>query len=178
MPKQINNIEYKNHYIKIYYDDKQSNNPVLSKLNKGIVGYLPYIENILKITLGNVILSEESIDLIQNGEDFISLPICLVELDDRYALTTNKINCSNLYGIIYNTKESLSCFYPENTEDNSKLSFEKEISLLSDFIEGRVYGYEIYDNKNTLIESCWGYIGTEENEIIKEAEEIIDKVYS
>lgn len=69
-------------------------------------------------------------------------------------------------------------FYPENTEDNSKLAFEKEISLLSDFIEGRVYGYEIYDNKNTLIESCWGYIGTEENEIIKEAEEVIDKVYS
>lgn len=177
-PLQINSVEYKNHNIKIYYDDKSSNNPALSKLNKGIIVYLPYIENILKITPGNMVLTEESIEKIQNNQEYISLPICLVEIDNRFALTTNKINCSSPYGIIYNTKENLLCYYPNDTENNAKKVFEKEVNLLSDFIEGKVYGYEIYNDKNSLVESCWGYIGVEESEIIEEAEEIIDKVYS
>lgn len=176
----ISKTNHKNFTVNIYYDNRDANNPVVNKLNKGIVGYLPYVENFLKINvLGNLALNEDAIKLIEESKDYVSLPVCLVETESGYGLSICRTDCQR-YGIIYNLKENLNIF--QNTEDDNYLwaeeVFTKEIKLFSDYVEGRVYGYEIINNKEVVIDSCWGYIGTNEKEVLEEAVKLIDNVYT
>lgn len=178
--KPISRTEYKNYNISVYYDDRDTNNPVLSRLNRGVIGYLPYVENLLKIKIfGNLVIGENTIETIEQDNDYVSLPICLVETEYGYGLSVCRIDCQR-YGIIYNSKENLDIF--QKTEENdyswAKNVFEKEVRLFSDYIEGRVYGYEITNEKDIVVDSCWGYIGVNDKELIEEAIKIIDKVYS
>jgi|694.fasta_scaffold16738_14 hypothetical protein len=176
----ISKTDYKNFNISVYYDNRDANNPVVNKLNKGIVGYLPYFENLLKINvLGNLALNEETISLIESDKNYISLPVCLVDTENGYGLSICRTDCQK-YGIIYNSKENLNIFH--KTEDDDYLwaegVFEKEIKLFSDYIEGRVYGYEITNDKTVVVDSCWGYIGANEKEVLEEAKKLIDNIYS
>lgn len=51
---------------------------------------------------------------------------------------------------------------------------ENEIKTYSDYVEGNVYGYEIYDG-DLFLDSCWGYIGDYDGEYgaLKEAREAV-----
>jgi hypothetical protein len=178
--KAISKTAHKNFNVNIYYDERNTNNPVFNKLNKGIVAYLPHVENLLKINvLGNLALNEDSISLIEASNDYVSLPICLVDTENGYGLSICRTDCPR-YGLIYNWKENLKVF--QNTEDDNyawaEEFFEKEIKLFSNYIEGRVYGYEIINDKDVVVDSCWGYIGTNEKEVLEEAKKLIDNIYS
>lgn len=169
MSKEIEKVLYKDHNIKIYYDERDCNNPVLSNLNKGIIAYLPEVKNLFNFNIG-IPLTEEEVNNIENSDEYIYLPIYILELEDRYVLSTKRTD-GKKFGLIYNNKENIFC-------ENPELDFEKEVKLFSNFIEGKVYGYEIYNSKDSLIDSCWGYIGANKEEVLEEAQNLIDNIYS
>lgn len=169
MSKEIEKTFYKNHNIKIYYDERDCNNPVLSDLNKGVVAHLPEFKNLFDFNIGKL-LTQEEMFAIENSNDYTFLPIYILELENRYVLSTERTD-GKRFGLIYNNKENIFC-------ENPELDFKKEVKLFSDFIEGKVYGYEIYNSKDSLIDSCWGYIGVNKEEVLEEAQNLIDNIYS
>jgi hypothetical protein len=169
MSKEIDKMVYKDHNIKIYYDERECNNPVLSNLNKGIIAYLPNIKKLFDFNIG-IPLTEDEMTAIENSDEYVSIPIYIIELENRYVLTTKRTDTKR-FGLIYNDKENIFSKNPE-------VDFEKEVKLFSDFIEGKVYGYEIYNSKDSLIDSCWGYIGVSKEDVLEEAQKLINNIYS
>jgi hypothetical protein len=179
--KPFEEIPYKDYVINLYYDGRSCNNPIFSKSNSGIVGYLPYCENLINIVPGNIALNSETIEKLESDENYVCLTVYLTQLDYGYGLSLNRTD-SKKFGIIYNSKDVLNIINNKKDKDTeynwAKNIFEKEIHLLSDFVEGRVYGYEIKNKDNITIDSCWGYIGVNKKEVVEEAESLIDRVYS
>jgi hypothetical protein len=187
--KRVAFYVYKNHTIDIYYDSRPENNPRKYQGNLGTIFY-----NSNKYELGDVkVLDWSVIEEFEKSESCVYLPVYAAVTIDGFVLSTNPIGgfCeAGKCGIIYNTKQNLdilkNSFHKEKDDLLGSFSdydwaisiFKKEIRVFSDFLEGRVYGYEIKNRSGEVLDSCWGYIGIDIQEIYDEAKDIIDKCYA
>ena len=174
------------HSINIFYDSSQENNPRRYQGNLGTIFY-----NSNKFELGDVrVLDWSVIEEFEKSENCVSLPVYAALTIDGVVLSTSPIGgfCeAGRCGIIYNTKQHLdvlkNSYNKESPDDVSCYDwaisiFKKEVRAFSDFLEGRVYGYEIKNNSGDVLDSCWGYIGGDIKEIYDEAKDVIDKCYT
>jgi hypothetical protein len=175
---------YEQHTINIFYDNRPENNP---RKHQGNLGTMIYFSN--KYELGDIKLLDWSmVEEVEKGDDFVFLPFYAALTIDGIVLSKNPFGGfveTGKCGVIYNTKQNLDFLKKSYHKDsqNSLSSdydwalsvFEKEIRVFSDFLEGRVYGYEIKNTSGKVLDSCWGYIGVNIKEIYDEAKEIIDK---
>ena len=191
---------YQQHTINIYYDNRQENNP----REHDNLGTILYSNNKTRhpaeltkfvVRWGDAVADWDEIEEIEKSDNCLCLPVYAAVTINGIVLSTNPIGGfgeSGKCGIIHNTKHNLGLmkgsFNSFHKDSKSLLSsfsdydwaisvFEKEIRVFSDFLEGRVYGYEIENTSGEVLDSCWGYIGVDIKEIYYEAKDIIDKCY-
>lgn len=143
-----------------------------------------YLANIICGCSGSVYGND--IDLIlKMFEKFggIILPVYMLD-HSGITLKTTPFNDrwdSGLLGYIYVTKQKLT---DENMSHFAKEQIESilknEVELYSEYLNGEVYGYEIYkegDDKEAL-DSSWGFYGMDidKNGLLESAKEIIDSL--
>jgi hypothetical protein len=51
-----------------------------------------------------------------------------------------------------------------------------EVNTYDLFITGQVYGYEVTDDNDDCIDSCWGFITDDTNTLIEEGKDVIEYV--
>jgi len=108
---------------------------------------------------------KELIEHIQR-DDIFALPVYFYE-HSSIALSTAPFNCewdSGQVGYIFATYEDIEK-EGWNTEQAEKFLI-SEIETYSNYINGEVYGYQIYkkgdcEHCSDDVHSCWGYIGYE-----------------
>lgn len=193
--KPMSVYSYKQHAINIYYDNNPENNP-REHDNLGAILYSNNKEYQELCNWGDGVADWDDIEELEKSDSCVCLPVYAAVTVSGIVLSTNPIGgfCeSGKCGIIHNTKHNLGLmkgsFNSFHKDSKSLLSsfsdydwaisvFKKEIRVFSDFLEGRVYGYEIENTSGEVLDSCWGYIGVDIKEIYYEAKEIIDKCYS
>ena len=191
--KPMSVYSYKQHTINIYYDNRPENNP-REHDNLGTILYSNNKEYHELCNWGDGVADWDDIEEIEKSDNCLCLPVYGAVTINGIVLSTNPIGGfgkSGKCGIIYSTKKQLdglkNFFYHKDEKDLlSSFSyydwaisiFKKEIRTFSDFLEGRVYGYEIENSSGEVLDSCWGYIGVDTKEIYEEAKDIIDKCYS
>jgi hypothetical protein len=200
--KPMSVYSYKQHTINIYYDENPENNPrkhdnlgtILYSSNKILYSnHKAYRE---LCSGGDKAADWAEIEEMQKSDNCSCLPVYGAVTMNGIVLSTNPIGGfseSGKCGIIHSTKRNLDLmkgsYHSFHKDSKSLLSsfsdydwaisvFKKEIRVFSDFLEGRVYGYEIENTSGEVLDSCWGYIGVDIKEIYYEAKEIIDKCYS
>jgi len=191
--KPMSVYSYKQHTVNIYYDNRPENNP---REHQGNLGTILYHSNKYGIGDAKAHWHCSLIEGLEKSDRCVCLPIYAAVTINGIVLSTNPIGGfaeSGKCGIIHSTKfnldlmkSSFNSFRKDNKDLLSSFSdydwaisiFKKEIRVLSDFLEGRVYGYEIENTSGEVLDSCWGYIGVDTKEIYEEAKEIIDKCYS
>jgi hypothetical protein len=186
---------YKQHTVNIYYDNRPENNP----REHDNLGTILYGDNKAYHELcswGDAVSDWDCIEELEKSDSCVYLTVYGAVTMNGIVLNTNPIGGfgkSGKCGIIHSTKRNLdlmkssfNSFHKDSKDLLSSFSdydwaisiFKKEIRVFSDFLEGRVYGYEIENSSGEVLDSCWGYIGVDTKEIYHEAKEIIDKCYS
>jgi len=69
------------------------------------------------------------------------------------------------------TSEDIVEIYGEDTEENrtkATAGVEVAISVKNDIYNGNVWGFEIMDFDGEVADSCWGFVGDEAPEVMKE----------
>jgi len=108
---------------------------------------------------------EELLEHIQK-EGILSLPVYMYE-HSGIALRTTPFNCKWDSGQIGYIFVSLEDIEKEGwTKNQAEKCLVSEIEEYSQYCNGEVYGYQIYNKKDCEscsddIDSCWGYIGYE-----------------
>jgi len=109
---------------------------------------------------------EELIEHIQE-KDILSLPIYLYE-HGGIALSTTPFHCqwdSGQIGYIFVSHAEIIEWFGELNLEQAEKNLKAEIEEYSNYINGEVYGYQIYKKEDCEysndIESCWGHIGYE-----------------
>lgn len=128
--------------------------------------------------LGDDQVSAEEIDEKMKDSSVIALPV-YAYIHSGVVLNTKIFSCrfdSGQSGCIYISKEEVRRIF--NVKRISpKLykqvinSLESEVNIYSQYLNGEVYGYRIFDDNDQEIESCWGFYGFDTAQ--KEAQEII-----
>jgi len=191
---------YKQHVINIYYDNRVENNP-REHDNLGTIIYgdneaYHELYERFRNNCSDGVSDWDYIEELEKSDSRVCLTVYGAVTKNGIVLSSNPIGGfseSGKCGIIHSTKRNLDLMkgsYHSFQKDNKSLLssfsdydwaisvFKKEIRVFSDFLEGRVYGYEIENTSGEVLDSCWGYIGVDTKEIYEEAKEIIDKCYS
>lgn len=98
--------------------------------------------------------------------DYISLPVYLYD-HSGLALNTSGFYCpwdSGMVGYIYISKDRVREEYGWKRLNKSRIKrieeyLQGEIETQNDFVSGAVYGYQIVDEDDEVIDSCWGFYG-------------------
>lgn len=107
---------------------------------------------------------------------YIILPLYLMD-HSGLMMNTGGFHCpwdSGQVGWIYVSKEAIRKEYNWKVITKKRKAFiekllNNEVKVYSDFIEGNVYGYTIYDPvTKEFIDSCWGFIGDYDASGLKE----------
>jgi hypothetical protein len=119
----------------------------------------------------------------KNEKPLAILPLYLYD-HSGITISTAPFGCrwdSGQVGFIFTTREKVSELMGANVTRNSKKLREKlekqligEVETYDQYLTGDIYGYEIYDEEENLVDSCWGYYGQEE--CLKEAESIVEHI--
>ena len=153
-------IESKNYVANIQFDTSPFNPREDDNL-----GTLIAFHSIYNYSDNNDWTKEELLEHIQK-EDILSLPVYMYE-HSGIALRTTPFNCkwdSGQIGYIFvSHAEIIECFGKLNLDQAGK-NLIAEIDEFSEYCNGEVYGYQIYNKGESRhdsddVESCWGYIG-------------------
>jgi len=82
---------------------------------------------------------------------------------------------SGLPGVIYLTQEKLLEEYGEDTAENRRTATNYligEVETYDQYLTGDVYGYVLKDENGEILDSCWGFYGSESVE--EESENILN----
>lgn len=98
--------------------------------------------------------------------NYISLPVYLYD-HSGLALNTTGFHCpwdSGQVGYIYISKDRAREEYGWRRLSKSRIKriegyLRGEIEIQNDFVSGSVYGYQIVDENDEIIDSCWGFFG-------------------
>lgn len=150
----INTTEYKGYTIELHYDDVGESPREWDNLATMAIFHRNY-------TLGdkhNFADAGELIDYInENEDDLYVLPIYMYD-HSGVTISTSPFNCSfdsGQVGFIYMTKEDAI----KNQVPDPIAAMQSEVKTYDQYIRGEVYGYKIFDDEETEVDSCWGYIG-------------------
>lgn len=96
----------------------------------------------------------------------VILPLYMYE-HSGVALRTTPFSCqwdSGIVGFIFVMKADLRAEYGWKRITASRLNkaesvLSNEIAVYSDYIDGDTWGYEIVDEEDEVVESCWGFFG-------------------
>lgn len=109
-------------------------------------------------------------DRIENSldENYVILPLYLYD-HSGLCMSTGRFSCpwdSGQVGWIYVKKDRVIAEFGKWDTDSieqTKRCLEREVETYSQFLEGDVYGYEIYrkteDGDEEFLDSCWGFFG-------------------
>lgn len=122
--------------------------------------------------LGDEQVSPDKINNIMNSEDYIYLPV-YAYIHGGVALNTTGFSCpwdSGMSGIIYMSKDDIRSQFNKKRISpklyNQVLDILRgEIDIYNKYLNGDVYGYEIVNDNGDIVDSCYGYYGSEEAEI-------------
>lgn len=133
-------------------------------------------------------LSAEEILEIVNRKDVLSLPLVLLDHSGLWMKVGSSWNedpggwDTSKVGFIYVTYETLRKEYSvkritKNTLRRAESSLRSEVNMYSDYLEGSVYGYGVMDTDREVVNSCWGFYGTDGySEAVREGETFIDGI--
>lgn len=169
--------KYKDHVIKIYFDD-DSINPIKEwdMLGEFVCFHRRYdLSNTDRFSS-----PEEVIDYIKT-EDVIALPLYLYD-HSGITMSTTPFSCpwdSGQVGfILVDRSKVMEEFNRKKWSKQLRAKVEEilkaEVKTFDKFLTGQVYGYVIEDKDEVEhIDSCWGFYD-ELEEVVKMAKEIID----
>jgi len=125
-----------------------------------------------RYALGDEQASAEEINFILNSKDYISLPV-YVYIHSGIALNTTGFSCpwdSGMSGIIYVSKDRVREDFKKKLISKKLYNIvldilKSEVDVYGKYLNGEVYGYEIINDDGDVVDSCYGYYGSEEAEI-------------
>lgn len=131
-----------------------------------------------RYNLGDERVDGEEIDQKLNDTSVIALPV-YAYIHGGVTLNTTGYACrfdSGRSGCIYISKEEVRRIFnvkriSPQLHKRVEESLKSEIKVYSQYLNGEVYGYRIFDDNDEEIESCWGFYGLETAK--QEAEEVI-----
>ena len=160
MTESIETIKSDNYVANIYIDDLPC-----SPREDDNFGTLVAFHSKYDLSDNQDFTKEEIIEHIQR-DDIFALPVYIYE-HSSIALSTEPFNCewdSGQLGYIFATYEDIEK-EGWNTEDAENF-MKYELETYSNYINGEVYGYQIYKKGDCEycsddVDSCWGFIGYE-----------------
>lgn len=125
-----------------------------------------------RYTLGDEQASSEEINIILNSKDYITLPV-YAYIHSGIALNTTGFSCpwdSGMSGIIYVSKDRVREDFKKKLISKKLYNIvldilKSEVDVYGKYLNGEVYGYEIINDDGDVVDSCYGYYGSEEAEI-------------
>jgi len=186
---KIENFNYKNHSIEIHIDDcpfspRENDNLGIihawhKRMNIGDEGYNYnlYSENEKDRLNDNLKEAKQNNDIVyplyayEHGNISLSLGNSHYPFNDRW-------DAGQVGFIIVKRDKILEEFgkkrLSKKLKQKVKTIIELEIETYNQYINGDIYGYEIKDNQDNLIDSLWGIYGIEDTE--EEAKGFIDNI--
>lgn len=150
----IKTYEHKGYTIEIHYDEWGE-----SPREWDNMGTLVTFSS--RYTIGddhNFTNAGELINFIEDNKDKLYyLPVYMYD-HGGIAISTKPYSCpwdSGQIGYIYAEKEKSK----EDKLPYPYAALENEVDILNDYLQGRVYGYKIFNDEGEELDSCWGYIG-------------------
>ena len=133
-------------------------------------GKILYTSN--RYALGDEQASAEKINFVLNSKDYISLPV-YAYIHSGIALNTTGFSCpwdSGMSGIIYVSKNKVREDFKKKLISKKLYNIvldilKSEVDVYGKYLNGEVYGYEIINDDGDVVDSCYGYYGSEETEI-------------
>ena len=129
-----------------------------------------------RYTLGDEAKEAEELQEIASNPDNICLPVYAM-IHGSVSLSTGSFGCpwdSGQCGIIFVSKEKIRAEW-KVSRISSKLmktvraGLECEIKTYDQYLNGMAIGYTVEDADGNETDSCWGYYGMTEEELLKEA---------
>lgn len=165
---EIKQYEHKGYTIEIHYDEwgesprEWDNLGTMACYNK-------------RYTLGDDKQYEDAYALREylEGGDALYLPIYMYD-HGGIALSTNSFDClwdSGLLGYIYVSRDKVKA--EGLTEEKALAILKGEVDTYDDYVQGKVYGYKVFNDEGEELDSCWGFIGDMDH-CEKEAESVAD----
>ena len=117
---------------------------------------------------------------LESDKNHISLPIYLYD-HSGITINTTGFACrwdSGQVGVIYCTKadairEFGNKVCTAKVRDKALKVLKAEIEELDQYIQGDVYGYQVFDPSGEVVDSCWGYYG-DADYCLKEGESFVE----
>jgi hypothetical protein len=117
---------------------------------------------------------DEAREYIESApEDAMKIPVYIYQ-HSGIALSTSPFSCpwdSGQVGWWFFTSEEISQIYGEDNEENRKKALEgvsSHLEYMNDVGNGNIWGYEILDFDGDVADSCWGFVGDDALECMKE----------
>lgn len=116
----------------------------------------------------------------EQGSDLILIPLYMYDHSGIGLSTSNvqyPFNCpwdSGQLGWVYVTKQKLRNWYSWKyiTKKRGQKAIDlliNEVTLYDNYLRGNVHGYNVEDSKGNLIDSCWGFYGDIEVDLLPQA---------
>ena len=110
--------------------------------------------------------------IIDKDDNIVMLPLYLYD-HSGIAISTSSFACpwdSGQVGYVYTTKERCDELGINYNIDNVEKMLNDEVELYNTYLQGNVFGFEIveydeeYGNEYDVVDSCWGFYGTDMKE--------------
>jgi len=177
MENPIRTEEYKDHTIKVYLDEYSESPREWDNLGTMVCFHRNYI-------LGDIHdFSVDELKKMVRRSDVISEALYLYDHSGITMSTTRDkwpFNCpwdSMQIGYIFVTKERVRKEFGRKRVTNKLIKkiheiLRSEVGIYDVYIRGDVIGYEIVNQEEEVIDSCWGYFNLEH--LLEDARRVID----
>lgn len=170
-------IEGSNHTLEIYYEDGAETPRAWDNLAQMIfVGKYTYLGDKHSVEFPSF---ENRQDFIDRGAEIVKKQLNAAIVVPIHLYKHSSVGISTSYSYPYNcpwdsgtigfavvTKEKLYKEY--NVKRINKKLLEKarqilegEINTLNNYVSGDVFGYKLFNKKGDVVDSCWGFYGTD-----------------
>jgi len=170
----LHTVKYKNHTINVFPDSE----PFNPREEFEHVGLILYVSR--RYVLGDKMVSEEEIENICKRDDIIYLPV-YAYMHGNTILNTTGFSCpwdSGRSGVIYCTVDKARVTFPHLTKETLvekvKEMLNSEVEEYSRYLSGQVYGYTVTNRFKEEVDSCWGFLYDNVEDVINEAKFFID----
>ena len=146
----ISTTEYKNHTIEIHYDEGGASPREWDNYGTFVMFHRSY-----DFGDKHSFTSVQDLEAHINRDDVISLPVYMYD-HSGVTIKTSPFGCSwdsGQIGFIFMDAAEANKF--EKPLD----ILEAEIKELDSYVKGEVYGYKVFDDEGTEVDSCWGFLG-------------------
>lgn len=170
-PDAIKTVEYKGYSISIYQDDASESPREMDNLGKIALFHKGYsLPNEEGISI------EQAQRIERDKKRYLSLPVYGYD-HGMLTISTSPYSCSwdsGKLGIIYVSREDARKEYGRLYSKKALNLLNAEIKVYNQYLIGEVYGYKITDPSGNETDSCWGFYGDYEGELMCQAKSIID----